>query len=385
MQKTGVLHVVTKLELGGAQKQLLGLLGRLDKERFDLFLFTAKDGILLSEATSINNIRLKKSIFLERPINPFKDILALIELCCFIKKHAIDIVHTHSSKAGILGRLAAKFSGVKCIIHSVHGWSFNDYQPSFYRRLFMALERIVAEFTDSLVVACDYDKQKGLRHNIGVPEKYALVRYGIDYSEFNGRKHNTERGLGINPEELVVTNISCFKPQKSPLDFVRLAFLVNQRVPNVKFIFAGDGILRDKIEAAVSEFGLQERVILCGWRRDIPGILSGTDVLVLTSLWEGLPVAVLEAMSCGLPVVATNTGGIQEVLIEGETGFLVPAEDMEQMSEKLCRLLKDSALRKTVGERAKNFLEDNFTIENMVCHYADLYESLLAKKASGYN
>ena len=380
MHRIAVLHVITKLELGGAQKQLLSLLGRLDKERFNPFLFTARDGILGAEALAISGLKVERSIFLERPINPLRDILALIEVYFFIRKNNIQIVHTHSSKAGILGRLAARLARAKLIIHTVHGWSFNDYQPALFRKLIILLEKFAAQFTDILVVVSHHDKQKGLKNHIGREEKYTLIRYGIDYEEFDRRRPDIKKELGIDSGDLVVANISCFKPQKSPLDFVRLAYLVKQSIPGVKFLLIGDGLLRKRIERAILRFNIQERMILTGWRRDIPDILSTVDVFVLTSLWEGLPLAALEALASSRPVIATNTGGISEVVIEGENGFLVSPGDEKGMCEKLIALLRDKSTREKMSEKTKEALPQDFLLDNMIGRTQSLYENLFYNK-----
>lgn len=378
MRKVNLLYVITKLELGGAQKHLLSLIGLLDKERFNVFLFTAGKGLLLREASAIKGLTIVRSTSLECSINPAKDLLALIEICRFIKKKNIDIVHTHSSKAGILGRWAARFAGAKVILHTVHGWSFNDFQPQLLRFLFLALESITARFTHKLIVVSDYDRQKGLRHHIGNNCKYALIRYGIDYPQFSISGQNIGEALGIRSGELVVGTVSCFKPQKSPQDFVKLASMVKQRIPHVKFIMVGDGKLRPAIEKLISKLNLSSSLILLGWRSDIPQIMQLLDVFVLTSLWEGLPISVLEAMVSSKPVLATDTGGISEIIEEGKTGFLVSPFDMYKMSEKLVSLLKDEALRKRISCNARDSLGSNFTISNMLQNTLDLYDSLLS-------
>jgi glycosyltransferase involved in cell wall biosynthesis len=378
MQRIKLLYIITKLELGGAQKQLLDLISSLDKERFDPFLFTAKNGILLPQAHAIKGLSIKQSRFLERNINPLKDLLASIEIYRFIKKNNIRIVHTHSSKAGILGRLAARLANVKIIIHTVHGWSFNDYQSPISRKLFIHLEKMIGKFTDRLVVASYHDKQKGLKNNISSDNGYTLIRYGIDYAKFKIEVHSTKEELGIGANDFVVTNISCFKPQKSPCDFIKLAYLVNKEFPNTKFLLVGDGILRKEIEKLVLKLNLQKQIILTGWRRDIPEILSITDVLVLTSLWEGLPIVVLEAMAAARPIIATDTGGVGEVVIEDKTGFLVPCRGIKKMSEKLVVLIKNESFRRQIGEAAKNNLGYNFTLENMAKYNQDLYKGLMS-------
>ncbi len=385
MQRINLLYVITKLELGGAQKQLLTLIRHLDKKRFRLFLFTAKDGLLLPEALSINGLTIKKSICLERPINPLKDLLTLIEIYWFIKRNNIEIVHTHSSKAGILGRLAARLAKVKIIIHTVHGWSFNDYQPRVKRLFFIWLERLSAWFSDKLVVVSYYDRQKGLDSHIGKENKYSFIRYGVDYTEFNIKDQNIREELGINPNDLVVGMIACFKPQKSPQNFIRLAFLVKKFSPHIKFLLVGDGILRRSIEKLIEKLNLKNYVILTGWRCDIPRILSAIDVFVLTSLWEGLPIAILEAMASSKPVISTHTGGVSEVIVEGKTGFLVRPRDINRMSERLAVLIKDENLRRQIGQNARAGLGSNFTLTNMISKTENLYEELMKKKGGVYD
>jgi len=384
MQRINLLYVITKLELGGAQKQLLSLINHLNKEKFRPFLFTTKEGLLAPEALSINGLKLKISRYLERPINPLKDLLVLIEIYRFIKKNNIEIVHTHSSKAGILGRLAARLAKVKIIIHTVHGWSFNDYQPRVERLFFIWLERLSARFSDKLVVVSYYDRQKGLDNHIGKDNKYSLIRYGVDYAEFNIRDRNIREELGINPNDLVVGMISCLKPQKSPQDFIKLAFLINKVSPNVKFLLVGDGILRRKIEKLIFKFNLQKQVVLTGWRQDIPRILSAINIFVLTSLWEGLPITVLEAMASSKPVISTRAGGVAEVIMEGETGFLVAPRDIKKMADRLIVLIKDENLRRQIGQNARAGLDYNFTLTNMISKTENLYEELMKIKGTIY-
>jgi len=384
MQRINLLYVITELELGGAQKQLLSLINHLDQDKFRPFLFTAKDGFLIPEAQALNGLTLKKSRCLERQINPIKDLLALIEIYWFIKRNNIEIVHTHSSKAGILGRLAARLAKVGVIIHTVHGWSFNDYQTRVERLFFIWLERLSARFSDKLVVVSYYDRQKGLDNHIGKENKYRFIRYGVDYTEFNIKDQNIREELGINPKDLAVGMIACFKPQKSPRDFIRLAFLTKRILPDARFLLVGDGALRKKIEKLIHKFNLEKQIILAGWRKDIPRILSAIDVFVLTSLWEGLPISVLEAMASSKPVITTHTGGVAEIIIEGESGFMVPPGDTNKMSEKLAILLKDKNLRTQMGQNAKDSLDSNFTITNMIRSNENLYEELIKAKGVIY-
>jgi glycosyltransferase involved in cell wall biosynthesis len=382
MRKINLLYVITKLELGGAQKQLLSLISSLDSGGFNLFLFTAKEGFLIEEARSIKGLIIGASRFLERPINPLKDILALLEICVFIRKNRIDIVHTHSSKAGIIGRWAARLSGIKAIIHTVHGWPFHDYQPYLLRKIYIWLERISAKFTDLIIVVSERDKENGLANNIAKAEIYRLVRYGIDKKQFQLKDNSIRKELGLSDEEVVVGSVACFKPQKSPEDFVKLASRVTQGFPRARFLLVGDGALRPKIKNLISKYNLDSRVILAGWRRDIPRLLSAMDAFVLTSLWEGLPISVLEAMTASVPVVVTDTGGIKEIVCEGENGYLVKRSDIEEMTDKINMLLKDEALRKCIAEKAGKSLGEEFSIDAMVRDTDALYQELLLLKGN---
>ncbi|MFA5159351.1 MAG: glycosyltransferase family 4 protein [Candidatus Omnitrophota bacterium] len=384
MRKINLLYVITQLELGGAQRQLLSLIRQIDRDRFNLFLFTAQEGLLVEEALSISDLTFYRSRHLKRPINFQKDILAMIEMVRFIKKNKIDIVHTHSSKAGILGRWAGALARTAIIIHTVHGWSFNDFQKPFLRKLYVVLERLTSKFTDKIIVVSNHDRQKGLNHKIGSNGKYSLLRYGIDRVQFDMKDPSIRKELGISDDAPVVGTIACFKPQKALEDFVQLAFLTSRILPQARFLLVGDGALRKKIEKWIAEFNLGPRFILTGWRKDIPRILSAMDVFVLTSLWEGLPIAVLEAMAGRVPVVATHTGGISEVVVEGETGFLVPCHAMSFMLKKMRVLLEDISFKNRIIQSAKQCIDEKFDTKTMVKTHEDLYQQLIKAKGIAY-
>jgi glycosyltransferase involved in cell wall biosynthesis len=373
-----ILFVITKLELGGAQQQLLALIRNLNQEKFQPFLFTSRDGLLIEDAQAIKGLILWRSQFLERRLNPLKDLLSFFQLRSLIKRNNIQIVHTHSSKAGILGRLAAASCRTKIILHTVHGWSFHDFQPVWLRWLFIWLERYSAKFCSRLIVVSDADQRKGLACGIGSPEKYQRINYGIDYRAFQNHERGRIRELGIGADELVVGMVACFKPQKAPLDFIKTAALLKKDYPQVKFILVGDGMLRKAITKAIYRYQLEGEIFLLGWRSDIPVLLSSFDIFLLTSLWEGLPIAVLEAMASCLPIVATDTGGISEVVSDGKNGFLAAPGDVSALAQKSLLLLKDSVLRKRLGEKAKAALAESFLVENMLKSHYNLYRELLS-------
>ncbi|MDD5691791.1 MAG: glycosyltransferase family 4 protein [Candidatus Omnitrophica bacterium] len=379
-RKINILYVITKLELGGAQKQLLSLIRGLNKEKFKPYLLTGQDGLLVDEAAMIPDLRLIRCKFLERPIHPAKDILALFFLYFFIKNNNIDVVHTHSSKAGILGRCAARLSGIRVIVHTVHGWSFHDYQHKIPYHLYMFLEKACAAFTSKIIVVSRSDLNKGLAHAVGRRDQYELIRYAVNNQEFknSATPPAARENLGLSGDGPVIGTVACLKKQKSPLDFIKLAAAIKKDFPDTKFILAGDGILRRKACSLIKKLKLEEVVILLSWRNDIPLILSCLDIFVLTSRWEGLPIAALEAMAAGVPLVATDTGGIREVITDGKTGYLVKPGDIQSMRNRVVELLKNTPRRNEFVRLSRESIgSGEFSLGNMLRDTEGIYSGLL--------
>jgi glycosyltransferase involved in cell wall biosynthesis len=370
--KIKLLFVITKLELGGAQRNVLDLAAGLDRTTFAITLFTNREGLLMGEALAIPGISVKRSRFLDRSINPLKDLLAFIEIFLFIRRNNIDIVHTHSSKAGIIGRCAAAFAGTRAICHTVHGWSFNDRQFPALRSLYALFEKCAGAVTRRLIVVSENDMARGLARGIGRRMDYSLIRYGIDRAKFF-RRPSRERDHAVP----VIGTVACLKPQKAPDDFVRCASFVCRDFPDAQFLIAGDGIVRTELTRLIHRLGLGRNVILCGWRRDIPGFLASLDIFCLTSLWEGLPIAVLEAMAASVPIVCTDTGGIKELINHGQNGFIVPRGAMEEMASVITGLLRDKQSREQVAA-AGALLGDEFSTGYMIARTERLYLELFS-------
>jgi glycosyltransferase involved in cell wall biosynthesis len=380
MPTLNLLYVITKLELGGAQTQLLCLAGGIDKREFRPRL-AASPGTLSGAFSLLEGVIPEKVRFLVRPVHPLKDLCALVELAFLMRRRGIQIVHTHSSKAGTIGRLAARLAGVKVIIHTVHGWSFNDRQPRPVRGLYVFFERVCAGFSDAIIAVSEHDRQTGLSLGIGGPDRYELIRYGIDFSRYpRGDREYLKRSFGLAAEDKVVCMVGCFKPQKAPLDFIRAAAFVSARFPSARFLLVGDGSMRPAIERAVRRSGLQGHVILTGWRYDLPELLAGTDVFVLTSLWEGLPVSALEALKSGVPVIATDTGGIREAVADGVNGYIVPRSDPQAMSGRICGLLLDETLRMRMARNAAHSLDSGYSLGTMLSDTQNLYRRKIREK-----
>ncbi|WP_447860128.1 glycosyltransferase family 4 protein [Nitrospira calida] len=375
-----VCHVITKLELGGAQEVALFTVSHLDRARFRPALVTGPDGLLTEEAKALPGVEVQVLPPLRREIRPVHDLLALIQLIRLFRRLRPTIVHTHSSKAGILGRWAAWFARVPVIVHTVHGYGITPRQPAWLRAVLVGVERLTGLVTTHWVAVSRADIDQGLRWGLFPRERVSLVRPGIDPRPFSTALSDAQRTrlraeLGVHGGELVVGTVACLKPQKAPLDFVAVAARVCCRFPSVRFVLAGDGELREPVEAAVRQAGLQERLRLLGWRRDIPALLQALDVFVLTSHWEGLPRVLLEARASGLPVVATRVGGAAEAIVEGEHGWLCPPGDVEGLAERVCHVLEDAGQRARL-RASRDSLPKEFEIREMLRQYEALYERL---------
>lgn len=383
MRKYNVLHAITKLELGGAQENTLYTLRNLDREQYNLFLAANDEGVLIEK---VKKLRAVKTFFipeLARPINPLKDLIALIKLFRFCRREKIDIIHTHSSKAGILGRWAARLAKVPIITHTIHGWGFYPKQNFLKRRLFIFLEKMTGKITDQLIAVSRANIETGIKNRIGEKGKYTLIRSGIKPSQFQNVEVNiTEKRkeLSLDPDTKVVGMIAPFKPQKAPLDFIKVANQVIEKRPKTQFLLIGDGELRPEIERSIKELDLEKKVILTGWRKDISQILKVIDVLALTSRWEGLPRVFPEAMASELPIVANKVDGAPEAIEEGVNGFLVSVGDIRDMAEKIIALLDNPEKAKEMGRKGREKVFPEFDIDLMVEKIDNLYQELARSK-----
>ena len=383
MEKIKVCHIITKLELGGAQKVALYIVSHLDREKFIPVFVAGKGGFLDHEAAELKGVKVYFTSTLIRQIRPCRDLLGFLGILKILIKERPGIVHTHSSKAGILGRWAAFIAGVPVIMHTIHGFGFNDRQKGMMRSVLILVEKLTAKITDRLIVVTKEDKEKGLNHGIGTEEKYVLIRAGIDveaYKKLSIDRARKKEELGILPEQKVITTIGPFKPQKNLKDFIEVAKRIHQRSPDSVFLVVGDGELRKELEFLIFAYGLKDRVKLLGWRDDIAEILAVSDLFVMTSLWEGLPRTILEAMCMKLPVVANAVDGVKEIVKDGVNGYLTEPYETERMADLALKLLNDKALREEIGRRNFDAMTGEFNLNYMAKQYAELYIYRASKK-----
>ncbi len=382
-----VAHVITRLIVGGAQENTLAsVIGHRRNGTFDADLVVGPtfgpEGTLIPDAERAG-IRAISVPSLRREVNPVLDPIATWRLASVFRRGRYDIVHTHSSKAGIVGRVAAHLAGVPIVVHTVHGWGFHDRQPAIVRGAYVTLERRTARLADALVTVTPRDAEKGLALGIGRPEQYTTIRSGIDVARFQtpSRSRDAVRAeLGIAPEQIVVGSVMRLSPQKAPLDFVAAIDAVCRNRPDVIGVIVGDGPLRARVEADLATRALGDRVRLLGLRHDVPDLLATFDVFVLSSRWEGLPRVLPQAMAAGLPIVATEVDGSGEAIVPGENGFLVPPAEPGALARHVLELVDDPASRARLGADGRARAAA-FDVGVMVRDIETLYARLMAARS----
>jgi len=393
-----IAHIITRLILGGAQENTVLTVEGLQKiDNYEVTLFTGPprgpEGSLIEEAQK----RGVKLIIIEsfrRNIHPWMDIKSFFKLYSLLKKEKYHIVHTHSSKAGILGRFAAWITGTPVIIHTIHGLPFFPYQHKFMNFMAVNMERIIALITDKIITVCDNMTKKAHRARVAPLNKFFTIYSGMELDEFLNVKENKtlKESLGIKDSELVIGKIARLFELKGHRFLLKSAKEVISQFSNVKFLFIGDGILKDKLKKQAVELGIENKIIFTGLvpREKIPDYISIMDIVIHVSLREGLARAIPQALACGKPVVAFNIDGADEVIRDGQNGFLLPAPDIseekwtsydsDKLTSSVLNLLKDENLRKKMGGEGRKVVDPIFRAEHMVGEIDNLYRQLLKEK-----
>lgn len=374
-----VAHVVTRLDLGGAQQNTLYTVRRLDPARFEAVLICGEGGYLDAEVRADAGVR---AIFLDslrREVSPLWDLLALLELWKTFRAERPDVVHTHSSKAGILGRLAAALAGVPVVIHTYHGFGFHDRQPAPVKAAYVLLERLCRPLTTRLIYVSRSNAEYAERHGLGAAERALIIRSGIRLGDFPAKTDaaKLKMSAGIGMHKPLVVCVGNLKPQKNAGDFLAAAAKASAKVPEARFVYLGDGPQRRPLQARAFALGLGDVVHFLGWRRDGAQWLAAADVFALTSLWEGLPRSLVEAMASGVPPVCYATDGVVDVLRDGENGFLTAPGDVDAFAARLVALLTDEPLRRRLGAAALASIGPEFDIDGMVRSQEKLYSALI--------
>lgn len=376
--------------VGGAQENtLLSVVGLDARPEYDVTLVSGidrgREGEMLSQARETCHLIVLPEM--GRSINPFSDLTAFWKLYRLIRKGRYHIVHTHSSKAGVLGRLAAWLAGTPIIVHTLHSLVFHDYQPWIVNRAWWVAKKLCAPVTDFYISVSDVISQKAIAAGIAKPEKFRTIYSGMELDWFLNAKFDAEKvkqEYGIPLDSPVVGKVARLFPLKGHDQLMDAAPEIVRRVPNVRFFLIGDGILVEHLQERANEYGILDNFVFAGLvdRTLIPEMISAMDIVVHTSLREGLARVLPQALAMGKPCVSFDIDGAPEVVIDDKTGYLVKAFDSQGLADRIVQLLEDADLRKQLGENGRRHVDPNFRAETMVADISEVYQMLLKKHAT---
>jgi glycosyltransferase involved in cell wall biosynthesis len=383
-----VSHVITRLIVGGAQENTVStVLGLRRRTPWDLELVSGpslgREGSLESVFRDLPGV-LRTEPHLVRPIHPWHDLLGYRSLIRHFRRTRPVVVHTHSGKAGILGRLAAHKAGIPVVVHSIHGPSFGAFQGAVANAVFTQAERAAGRVTDHFVVVADAMRRQYLAAGIGRDDDYTRIFSGFDLDPYLAATRDPALAsrFGISPQDFVVGKVARLFALKGHDDLFAAAPELVRRIPNIRFLLVGDGEWRPRFESLAQRPGLQGRFVFTGLvpPSDVARHVALMDVLVHLSRREGLPRALPQAAAAGVPLVAYDCDGAGEVCQSDRTGFLLPPGDLSALTAALARLTSDPGLRRSLGEAGRGFVRENFSVERMVEEQDRLYRKLLQSK-----
>ncbi|MDO8592354.1 MAG: glycosyltransferase family 4 protein [bacterium] len=385
-----ILYLITQSEFGGAQRYVFDLANNLKTEyQVAIAMGEGKNNVKLAKILQKNHLKYFIIPHLKRNISPFNDILALMEIIKLIKNYQPDVIHLNSSKISILGSIAALFAKSKIknqkskIFYTVHGWVFNEPLPWFMKLFYKQAEKFTARFKDKIICVSEFDRQSALKHNIAPAEKLVTIQNGLASTNLYGREEAKKiilskignwklSGFARSGEarkigNLLIGSIGHLYKTKGFEYFIEAAYkiIANCQLP-ITFIIIGDGSERVRLEYLIANYDLQNNFILTGSINQAAKLLPALDIYVCSSVKEGLPYSILEAMSAGLPIVSTAVGGLPEMIKNGQTGLLVKPADPEDLAEKIKTLLNNKTLAQKLGRHAKTQAAAEFGLEKMI-------------------
>ena len=387
--KIRVARVIARLNIGGPAIHTILLTAGLDPARFESLLVT---GVEAAHEGNMRDLAAAKGVQplvipdLGREINLWRDLRTLWALYRLFRRWRPAIVHTHTAKAGTVGRLAARLAGVPIVIHTFHGHVFHGYFGPRKTQAFICIERALARLSDRIVTVSEGQRAELATYGIAPLEKIAVVPLGFELDGLlhcQARRGELRTELGLAADTPLVGIVARLTAVKNHHLFLEAARLIAQEEPATRFLIVGDGELRGELEACARELGLADQVLFLGWRADMPRIYADLDVVALTSRNEGTPVSLIEGMAAGVPVVSTAVGGVPDIVTDGVCGSLVPPGDAAELARAVVALLRDQEKARTMGRAGREAVRDRFSVERLLSDVERLYTQLLAGKGQG--
>jgi glycosyltransferase involved in cell wall biosynthesis len=375
-----LLHIVGESRFGGAALIILRLGEIAQAEGWQVDVLTTDP--VFQDAVRRHGLGLVNLDVIRREIRPIWDLGGLGRLYKFLRSERYQIVHTHTSKAGFVGRLAARLAAVPVILHTAHGFAFHESSPASIRLFYSALERIASRWCDRIVSVSKFHRSWAIELGICIPRQIIAIPNGIPELVRNRelRISDLRRQLGAGHGDLVVLSMARLAADKGLEYLIEAATMLPPTARRIHIVIAGDGPVRNRLEQLTAKLGVSDRVKFLGFRKDVGDLLAASDLVVLPSLREGLSIALLEAMAAGKPIIATSIGSQREVASHVEMARLVPPADAHALSEAISQLAGDQALMDRLGINARAVYENHYTEDRMLRSYRQLYLDLLSAK-----
>jgi glycosyltransferase involved in cell wall biosynthesis len=384
VKRIRVMRVITRLNIGGPAIHVSLLSSRLDPARYETLLVSGmvgKDEGNMLELGRLPPVDLTMVPTLGRAISPLDDVRAFIGLLSLARSFKPDIVHTHLAKAGALGRVAARLAGARVVLHTYHGSVFRGYFGQRESGVYLGIERGLARISTRIVAITSGQKADLVSLGIAPASKIVEIPLGLDLDQFRDlpARDDAVGALGLPPDRRYVAIVARLVPIKDVPTFVRALARVTEARPDVCGLVVGDGPERGTVEGIARNLGLGDRCHFLGWRSDLTNVYAASDVVALSSLNEGSPVSVIEAMAAGRPVVATAVGGVPDVVGDA-AGILVPPGDHSGLADAILALLADPDRRAELGRKGRDIALRRFGSERLVADIDRLYMALLARR-----
>jgi glycosyltransferase involved in cell wall biosynthesis len=385
--KIKIVRVIARLNIGGPAIHVVDLTAGLDPSRFTSTLVTGTENpgegslLDLALARGVSPVVIPQivgELTLKR-----RELQAVAALYRLLRSERPHIVHTHTAKAGFVGRLAARLAGVPVVVHTYHGHVLHGYYSPLQSRLLRAMERGLAVLSDALVAVSPRIKQDLVRYRVARPEKIRVIPLGFDLKPFLTAARNGSafrRELGVPETARLIAIVGRIFPIKNHRLFLDAAGRIARAEHDARFLVVGDGVLREDMERHAAALGIRDRVFFTGWRRDLDRIYPDVDVLVVSSNNEGTPVSAIEAMASGRPVVATRVGGLPDLVDHRVTGMLVPPGDPDALAGAVLELLRDRDRAARMGQAARESVRGRFGLDRLVRDVEDFCDDLLLRK-----
>jgi glycosyltransferase involved in cell wall biosynthesis len=369
-----VLHIITNFTTGAGGNTLLSAIG-MDPDRYEVCIASSPGGEFWdrAEAAGIKAQRLPGFV---REIAPLKDLSVLFQLIRLIRRERFTIVHTHTTKAGFLGRVAARLCHTPVVLHTFHAFSFHDFMDVRVRRAYMVLERLMRPLTHEFLAVAPRVARQAVEYRLARPGQVSVAPSAVELSDLAFEPDESVRHeLAIAPTAPLIGTVGRILYQKAPLDFVRMAAVVAEHRPDACFVMVGDGPMTSEVRAEAERLGVD--LVLTGFRDDAPRIAGAFDVFVMPSLYEGLGRALTEALACGCPVVASAVNGVPDLVRPGETGLLAEPGDPEAVARCVLWLLDHPVEAKRMGRQGRAAVLELFKPEHMCAVLDETYSRLL--------